>query len=63
MKKENNKVRAQNCRIRLYDGYRGEPVFEMPKEHENDFYNATIDKQVRVPIQNREEILKELELN
>lgn len=49
------------CRVRLYDGYRGKPVWEQP-ENNSVYYNCMVDKQCRVPIRSREEILKELNM-
>lgn len=46
-------------KIRLYDGYRGKPVWKQP-ENRSTYYNYEIDKQCSVPIRSREEIRKEL---
>lgn len=54
MEKKNDKPN----RVKLYDGYRGKPIFERPKT--SVYYNALADKQCRVPFRKREEILKDL---
>lgn len=45
--------------VRLYDGYRGAPIWKKP-ENNSTYYNYEVDKQCRVPIRSREQILSEL---
>jgi len=52
---------SANNRIRLYDGYRGEPIWKQP-ENNSTYYNYEVDKQCRVPIPSREDILASLEM-
>lgn len=46
-------------RIRLFDGYHGERIWKQPKNH-SVYYDSEVDKQCRVPIRSRDEILSEL---
>ena len=48
-----------NNRIRLYDGYCGKPIWKQ-SENNSTYYNYEVDKQCRVPIAGRDEILAEL---
>jgi len=48
-------------RIRLYDGYRGAPIWKK-SENNSTYYNYEVDKQCRVPIGSREELLAEMGL-
>lgn len=46
-------------RIKLYDGYHGGPIWRSPNNN-SIYYNSEIDKQLRVPLASRDEILTEL---
>lgn len=53
---------SANNRIRLYDGYRGEPIWKQPENH-SVYYNYKVDKQCRIPIRSREVVIKELDIS
>lgn len=62
--KENMEKRDEvnpHRRVQLYDGYRGTPIWKQP-ENNSVYYNKMVDKQCRVPIGGRDEILKELNI-
>lgn len=48
--------------IRLYDGYRGKPIWEQP-ENDSTYYDQSLDSQCQVPAaQNLKELREELGL-
>lgn len=56
MNKEN---KTTMHRIRLYDGYRGKPIWKQPEN--STYYNYEVDKQCKVPLRNLEQFITELE--
>lgn len=49
--------------IRMYDGYRGDPIWKQP-ENDSTYYNPTLDSQCQVPAaQSLEELRAELGLD
>ncbi|MDE6054715.1 MAG: hypothetical protein K2G55_13345 [Lachnospiraceae bacterium] len=46
-------------RIRLNDGYRGEPIWKQP-ENDSTYYNGEVDAQCRVPVRSREKLIAKL---
>ncbi len=55
---ENNK--QVSPRIRLNDGYLGEPIWANLKE--STYYDPLVDTQCNVPVRSRAKLMKELEI-
>lgn len=54
---------ASNCSEQTlcpWDGDPGEPIFQV-KENDSTYYDATVDRQCRVPIRSLEEVKEELQ--
>lgn len=46
-------------RIRLNDGYLGEPIWKQP-DNDSTYYSCEVDTQCSVPIRSREKLMAEL---
>lgn len=56
---KDEKEQAIAPRIRLNDGYLGEPIWIQP-DNDSTYYSHAVDTQCSVPVRNRTELIKEL---